>query len=387
MKKYLSYLLIFIIALGAAYYLANDNSANSYDFSSYIPSYVPSDEEAVYGPYYNQLNDFQKKVYSSFFEAVKNADDEVVLENVKVDDFNTYTLDALIALQYDHPEFFWFRCGYDATLTRAKDSDTGTITAEPIYFNYVSSLFDHKGKLEKLNTEVDRVAALAREHSGDVFEQMVFVHDYLIENAIYDTKGLEEYEKTEHSPSNEYIFSAYGCLINKKTVCAGYAKAFQLIMNMLGYECSYVSGDAGGAHAWNCVYIDGKGYYVDVTWDDYDLEKEAPFYNYAFITTKELNKTHQVTMPFKAPVCNDTKYNYFVKKSYYLDSYQIDRAKEILSMQANKNAAHIKFSSFKDLTTAYYDLFKSGRFKSIAGFEDFKYLTYNKEHCTISVYR
>ena len=56
-------------------------------------------------------------------------------------------------------------------------------------------------------------------------------------------------------------------------MCAGYAKAYQLILNRMGIECGYITGNAvndmvSGPHAWNYVRLDGNYYQVDVTWDD-----------------------------------------------------------------------------------------------------------------------
>ena len=83
---------------------------------------------------------------------------------------------------------------------------------------------------------------------------------------MYDTDSLDEYYKTTHSPSCEYIFTAYGCLVNGKTVCSGYAKAFQFILQNLGYESILVAGEgADGLHAWNMVKIDDDYYYFEVT--------------------------------------------------------------------------------------------------------------------------
>ena len=56
-------------------------------------------------------------------------------------------------------------------------------------------------------------------------------------------------------------------------VCEGYSLAFQYLCELScfdsGVRCFMVSGDAGGAHAWNLVRMDdGKYYVVDVTWMD-----------------------------------------------------------------------------------------------------------------------
>ena len=55
------------------------------------------------------------------------------------------------------------------------------------------------------------------------------------------------------------IYTAYGCLVEGRAVCAGYAKAFKLLLGRCGISCYYVVGEAGGGkHGWNCVELDGN---------------------------------------------------------------------------------------------------------------------------------
>ena len=86
-----------------------------------------------------------------------------------------------------------------------------------------------------------------------------FIHDYLAERLTYKENSLDQ--------------SAYSGIVKNETVCAGYSKAFQYLMQQLeiptylcvGWGGGYVSG---GMHAWNIVK-DGKKYVnVDLTWDD-----------------------------------------------------------------------------------------------------------------------
>lgn len=51
-------------------------------------------------------------------------------------------------------------------------------------------------------------------------------------------------------------------------VCAEYADLYQTMCQAVGIECEIASGITGNtAHAWNAVYIDGKEYFVDSTWN------------------------------------------------------------------------------------------------------------------------
>lgn len=52
-------------------------------------------------------------------------------------------------------------------------------------------------------------------------------------------------------------------------ICSVYADLYQTMCVTVGIECAVVSGKTGEeSHAWNAVYIDGREYFVDPTWND-----------------------------------------------------------------------------------------------------------------------
>lgn len=62
-----------------------------------------------------------------------------------------------------------------------------------------------------------------------------------------------------------YDQSAYGAVMEGESVCAGYTKMFGMMMNASGID---TIGITGSGHAWNKVFLYGKWYNVDSTWDD-----------------------------------------------------------------------------------------------------------------------
>ena len=58
----------------------------------------------------------------------------------------------------------------------------------------------------------------------------------------------------------------------------------------------YVTGNAGGPHAWNIVKINKKWYYLDATWDD---PSNVLSYNYFLIGSKKMNKDHSLDKYYK----------------------------------------------------------------------------------------
>ncbi len=84
-------------------------------------------------------------------------------------------------------------------------------------------------------------------------EKLLLIHDRLAVLCQYD-----------YSFSN---YDAYDALVYKTSVCQGYAEAYSLLLDKVGIKNELCSSSQLN-HAWNIVYLDGKPYHVDVTWDD-----------------------------------------------------------------------------------------------------------------------
>lgn len=119
------------------------------------------------------------------------------------------------------------------------------------------------------------------------YEKVKAIHDYIINRVSYD----QSYQK----------HTAYHALVNKSSVCEGYALAAYRMFLDTGIDCRIIVGTAdGGPHAWNIVKVDGKWYNIDLTWDDpitsngtqvlrydYFLKNEEDFINHT--RNKEYN--------------------------------------------------------------------------------------------------
>lgn len=89
-------------------------------------------------------------------------------------------------------------------------------------------------------------------NAESTLDKISYIYNYLCENVVYDSA---------------YEFgSIYDALVGGKTVCSGYAAAFQVMMEKQGIPCKIMAGNVNGtAHAWNAVNVSGKWYYVDAT--------------------------------------------------------------------------------------------------------------------------
>ena len=99
--------------------------------------------------------------------------------------------------------------------------------------------------------------------------------------------------------------SAYSALVEGKSVCAGYARAYQYLMQRLGIPCYYCTGFAGEDHAWNIVGLDDGYYNVDVTWDD----TPGGEYDYFNKTDEDYADTHvRRDLSVNLPKCEGQRY-------------------------------------------------------------------------------
>lgn len=122
-----------------------------------------------------------------------------------------------------------------------------------IEFDYIYS----EKQVRTMTEQMNKAAAKAIEGITDEMseaEKALAVHDYLVLNNSYD-----------HSMKK---YSAYNCLVEKRSTCQGYTLAYVYIMrDLLGMDCSVVISDSQN-HSWNYLKVDGNWYHVDLTADD-----------------------------------------------------------------------------------------------------------------------
>ncbi len=314
---------------------------------------------------YDQLNDLEKVFYNDLYEAIKAGKLTFEKSGINYSEYRDAFKNSVTALFYDHPEFFWINGGAKLNCKGTalnQNTDTLVVTIECYdYWNYVISPDKY---VDELNQKVKELAEKAKKYGTD-YERVKFVHDYLVTNVQYDHYAADEIGNSVRAASSEHAYSAYGCLVKNNAVCSGYAKAFQLVMKALGIKCDYISGDAGGPHGWNCVYIDGQGYYMDVTWDDADDKDddgnlrypEGVEYKYFCVTTQELSRNHTVDNGFIPPTCVSVENNYFVKEDYLVEKYDFNTVDEMFERQKNLQIKSIKFTSYYEFLKAQNDLF------------------------------
>ncbi len=177
--------------------------------------------------------------------------------------------------------------------------------SDAIKSNNKESLTDEKDKF--VFDEVKRIIDSKITDNMSVYEKELAVHDYIVKNCEYDPDKLNPLKRKE----NENSDSPYGVLKRKRAICLGYAKTFQLFMNVLDIPCITIHATATDEeHGWNMVQIDNKWYHVDVTWDDPVPDKGSKVsHKYFNVTDSFIEKDHNWDKKI-TPVADSKKFKY-----------------------------------------------------------------------------
>ena len=137
-------------------------------------------------------------------------------------------------------------------------------------------------QIKEINDIVDKVLKEKTDNNTPIKEKIKVIHDYIIDNTSYDQ--LKHNNKNDNTYNSE---TAYGVLIQGYGTCNGYADAMAIFLNKLNVINYKISNDE---HIWNLVFLDGKWYHLDLTWDDPMSETNTNRDTYFLIDTKTLEK-------------------------------------------------------------------------------------------------
>ena len=168
-------------------------------------------------------------------------------------------------------------------------------------------------------------------------------------------------------------------------------------MNLLGIEGEYIEGNAGDAHAWNYIKLDGENYWMDVTWDDYNLKNkdgsmlctEGVTYDYYCITSENLYRTHEPDDTFAIPSCTATEYSFFYREGAYFEEYSFEGVCSAMNNQKDEQMFSVQFATLGEHQEALDDIFgKKNRYFDIPHFSELEgqYIYSDKQYTITFIY-
>ncbi|MBR6666024.1 MAG: hypothetical protein IKL22_09975 [Lachnospiraceae bacterium] len=252
------------------------------------------------------------------------------------------------AVMIDHPEYFYVD-GYEYTVyTRGEKTVGIEITAR-----YTLDKESCLSRMEEIQEAAEDILYYAPETDDD-YEKIKYVYETVIYHTDYDMEAED----------NQNIYSV---LVGDVSVCQGYAKATQYLLNQMDVECSMVYGQVrdGEYHSWNVVKSNGDYYHLDTTWGDasYSVETDGAAsgttpqinYDYLCITTDQITKTHKIKEVVDLPVCDSDEDNYYIREGNYFYEYDTDQLDEVFydAYDAGSEMVTLKCDS-KELYDEFY---------------------------------
>ncbi len=215
------------------------------------------------------------------------------------------TEDMAELIWYNSPELFPINGLAFSVETGVNPSAPNQEYIDALYFSSLYTQEESKKMYTKMvsNAEVLLYGVKNNSSLSDL-EKALILHDRLVSFNEYD---YENYESGLNNIPDE-SYNAYGALGLGVSVCMGYALAYDYLLEQVGIKSDYCSSDTLN-HAWNIVYIGGKPYHVDTTWDDpgYDVTGRVFHDNFLRSTTGIKNTGHNANDFASSPV--DTTYD------------------------------------------------------------------------------
>ena len=203
--------------------------------------------------FYNNLNYQEQNLYIKLLESIKDYKSNYYI-NINKDScysleecasMGTKVMDSIIM---DHPELLQI-ASYSWSYNSLQDSENVKLTfSYAIKFSFISKLGEMRiariiDKIKKDTVNMDEI------------EKVKYVYEWIGKNNKYNKTFM-------YFNSNQSAFTVF---INHNSVCAGFAKAIQIIFQNIGITSYYVTGTSTGPHAFNIVKIKDSYYLYDST--------------------------------------------------------------------------------------------------------------------------
>ena len=293
--------------------------------------------------YYDRLNKQDKKIYKAVYDGIMQYKEYVEVPGVALTQNKVGWIYHCVL--WDNP--FIFSVG-EYAMWHAVSSDMSRIKMTTL-----CDVSSEKRYRKQIEDAVNKILSAPGLQKLNDFQKEVYVHDFLINNVIYD-KTLGN-NGTMIEP-----YTVYGALVEHRAVCEGIAKATKLLLNVLDVKCILVSGKFDGhGHTWNIVKLDDWAYNLDVTMDMGGVvHKGMMRYNYFNFRDSDI-ANYQPDNAHIIPECKAIKNNYLVKAGGFVSNYDrlklyiekgLIKKKQCLYFKINRNTD----SDYKGITFNHF---------------------------------
>lgn len=239
--KFITLLVLFCLFYAGFVFWRNNRDTSDH----YVNSLYESDERI----YNNYLSDGEKKMYDFILDRTlkHKTSEEIKLEEFDCKDYKqcgSFVKAANDAMYVDHPELMNY-AGYSWIYR----NHTFTLRFHPAY-NVTYKDYYGAIRIEMILNGIEKDTKDMTDQ-----EKILYVYDWMGSHNTYD-------HYFTYTSKNQSIYNVF---VKKNAVCAGFAKASQIIFSRIGIKSYIVSGQTSDYHMWNIVEYEGKNYFFDST--------------------------------------------------------------------------------------------------------------------------
>ena len=265
-------------------------------------------EDVHYQYYYSKLDEEDQFNYRRLYYTLKNHKEKVTIHEDDIEKAE----ELYYAVMDDHPEFYYLKSTFEYI-------DGDEITIWPAYQYSQEEIEKYDLEIENKTQEI-----LNQFNEKEGIEKIEAIYDYIIENTSY------------HSNNNDQ--NILSVLLDNQSVCAGYARCYQYLLNQVGIDAAYVGGiseeDADVGHAWVMIHYNNDYYYSDPTWGDIEDEDVKHSCKAYFMMNSEQMLKHYSPDSFYEKTMGD--YNYFDSIGCYMREYDRDIVSNAVKYSLNQ---------------------------------------------------
>lgn len=334
-------------------------------------------KDAISRPYcYSTLDANERQLYDFVIKAMQRHESKITIPSTITVTTDDYCKIYEMIYNSEHSIFY-----IDTQMKYTSNSKTKRLVSAELCYTYTTDQISAMQKKidEAAETIINRITDNMTEY--DVAK---LFYDTIVTNCVYDESG-------------ENCRDLYGCLVDGKAICGGYAKAFSYLCDKVGIQTLTITGDSlsEGAdpipHMWNMIKLGGEWYHIDVT-AGYVKNAVTPYirYDYFCVDDSCIKKSRTVyDQSYSYPAATANKYNYYTYNNLCVDSWE--SAKELLVNKiieaSSKGETTIQFRCANDevFEKTVYNLFDKSQAQALTILEnvyDSCERKYNRESVT-----
>lgn len=322
--------------------------------------------------YYDLLDDGEKNTYDTMRSALSAYDAKCAVFCNDGDSVNRVHK----AVVFDNPGIV----GYHGIMWGAPQSRGGMYELNFEYADFDAGKYDAAfGKatdaLSRVIRDTDDDYAVCKKIYEYVTENVKYAHEVLNRYFFLKSHNRPQSEMTQFLREKSSAFTAYGAFVDRMATCEGISKAFMLLCEHFGVQCTVVgavTNDGGkDPHMFNVVELDGVRAYVDCTaglkTDGWDMVR----YDYFAVPERLMTKHYELDHSFEATA---EGLDYFSRNGRrFTDVYALRTYLSAYSIPSSGREVRVFYDGSKlsdgELRTMFSEIINNGcdKFNSMRG--------------------